>query len=111
MKTEIIVTLIVAVVGSNGLWTFIQFLIGRKQKKFNPEDIEEFKNGLCALLRNEIVVAHRTYTSMGYCPIEDKTNISEMYRAYHNLGGNDIATALKNQIMELPMERSEEHEN
>ena len=102
MNTELIVALFVAVLGSNGLWTFVQFLAGRKKAKINPEDIEEFKNGLCALLRNEIVVAHRTYTSQGFCTIEDKTNISEMYKAYHKLGGNDIATALKNQIMELP---------
>lgn len=107
MTTEILVTLIIAVVGSNGLWTFFQFLVSRKKRKINPEDIEEFKNGLCALLRNEIVVAHRNYTKEGFCTIEDKTNISEMYKAYHNLGGNDIATALKNQIMELPNTKGE----
>ena len=107
MTTEILVTLIIAVVGSNGLWTFFQFLVSRKKRKITPADIEEFQNGLCALLRNEIVVAHRTYTSIGYCTIEDKTNISEMYKAYHNLGGNDIATALKNQIMELPNTKGE----
>lgn len=102
MTTELFITLILAILGSNGLWSFFQFLASRKKKKLNPEDIEEFKNGLCALLRNEIVVAHRNYTSIGYCPLEDKTNISEMYKAYHKLGGNDIATALKNQILELP---------
>lgn len=107
MSTEVVVTLIIAVVGSNGLWSFAQFLIGRKKNKFSYDDIMEFKNGLCALLRNEIVCAHRTYTSLGYCPIEDKTNISEMYQAYHKLGGNDIATALKNQILELPNTKEE----
>lgn len=107
MSTELVVTLIIAVVGSNGLWSFVQFLIGRKKNKVSYDDVMEFKNGLCALLRNEIVVAHRTYTSLGYCTIEDKTNISEMYKAYHNLGGNDIATALKNQIMELPNTKEE----
>lgn len=108
MTTELVVALVIAVIGSNGLWSFFQFLAGRKRRKINPEDIEEFKNGLCALLRNEIVVAHRNYTSAGFCTIEDKTNISEMYKAYHNLGGNDIATALKNQIMELPNTKKEE---
>lgn len=110
MTTEIFITLILAILGSNGLWSFFQFLASRKKKKLNPEDIEEFKNGLCALLRNEIVVAHRNYTKEGFCTIEDKTNISEMYKAYHNLGGNDIATALKNQIMELPNTKGDHNE-
>ena len=105
MNAELIVALVIAVIGSNGLWSFFQFLAGRKKRKINPEDIEEFKNGLCALLRNEIVVAHRNYTSAGFCTIEDKTNISEMYKAYH-----DIATALKNQIMELPNDKKKEGE-
>jgi len=110
MNPDLIIALVIAVIGSNGLWSFFQFLAGRKKGKITPEEIEEFKSGLCALLRNEIVVAHRNYTSAGFCTIEDKTNISEMYKAYHNLGGNDIATALKNQIMDLPNSKTEKEE-
>ena len=104
MTTELIVALVVAVIGSNGLWSFFQFLASRKKKKLNPEDIEEFKNGLCALLRNEIVVAHRNYTREGFCTIEDKTNISEMYKAYHNLGFNGVMDDMKVKFLSLPNE-------
>lgn len=108
MSTAEIIALIGVVFASTGFWSFLQFIIGKaSRKKFTYQDVEEFRNGLCALLRNEIVVAHRTYSEKGFCSIEDKRNIAEMYQAYHNLGGNDIATALKNQILELPNEESE----
>lgn len=45
MDKELIITVIIAVVGSNALWGFIQFLIERKDKKKNcsQEILEEIK--------------------------------------------------------------------
>ena len=110
---EMILGCVTAVFASGGFWTFLQYMLAQREKKKTGylENVTDFKNGLCALLRNEIVVAHRLYTQIGYCTLEDKRNISEMYAAYHALGGNDIATNLKNQIMQLPNTEREVEEN
>ena len=58
--------------------------------------------GVKCLLRGEIVKAHEKYSAKGYCPVAMKDVISKEYTAYHNLGGNDVATNLYHEIMQLP---------
>ena len=62
------------------------------------------KNGLKALLRNEIVRIYETYSKLGYCPSYMKENASEIYANYHKLGGNGYATSLINELYKLPNE-------
>lgn len=60
-----------------------------------------FRDGLQCLLRAEIVRQHEKWTRAGYCPIYAKEALTREYKAYHALKGNDVATALYNEIMEL----------
>ena len=96
MNLETVISILSVVLASNWIGNVVLFVIQGKGK---------LKKGVCALLRNEIVESHRRYTGMGYCPYADKENIRDMYEAYHGLGGNDIATDLKNEILALPYER------
>lgn len=66
-----------------------------------------FRNGLQCLLRAEIVRQHEKWTAKGYCPIYAKEALAREYKAYHALKGNDVATCLYEEVMELP-ERSGE---
>ena len=43
------------------------------------------KNGLKALLRNEIVRIYETYSKLGFCPSYMKENVNEIYVNYHKL--------------------------
>lgn len=70
----------------------------RREKSANERNIED---GLQCLLRAEIIRSHEKYTSQGYCPIYAKESLRRVYTAYHNLGGNDIATALYKECLEL----------
>lgn len=65
------------------------------------------KNGLKALLRNEIVRIYETYSRLGYCPSYMKENVNEIYINYHKLKGNGMATSMINAINELPNELKE----
>jgi len=65
------------------------------------------KNGLKALLRNEIVRIYETYSRLGYCPSYMKENANEIYINYHKLKGNGMATSMINTINELPNELKE----
>ena len=58
--------------------------------------------GMQCLLRLEIIRSFENYNSKGYCPVYAREAISRGYTAYHNLGGNDVATDLYDKIMELP---------
>ena len=60
------------------------------------------KNGLQCLLRVKIIEIHDKYTERGYCPIAIKESLVRLYKAYHALHGNDVATGLYRETMKLP---------
>lgn len=62
------------------------------------------KNGLQCLLRVKIIEIHDKYIERGYCPIAIKESLVRLYKAYHALHGNDVATGLYHETMELPTE-------
>ena len=60
------------------------------------------KNGLQCLLRAEIIRSYDKYKDRGEIPIYAKEALEKEYKAYHKLGGNDVATGLYNELMKLP---------
>ena len=60
--------------------------------------------GVQCLLRAEIIRNHDKYMERKHCPIYAKEALKRAYTAYHALGGNDVATRLYDEIMELPTE-------
>lgn len=69
--------------------------------------LKAIKEGLQCLLRMEIIRAHDKYTDKGYCPIYAKESLTRAYKAYHALGGNDVATELYHDTIKLPTEPPE----
>lgn len=72
-----------------------------QEEKTRNEAVAE---GVQSLLRESIVRNYNKYKDKGYCPIYAKQSIKNVYAAYHNLGGNDIATDLYHKILEMPTE-------
>lgn len=66
------------------------------------------RNGLQCLLRAEIIRSHEKYAERGYCPVYAKEALRREYDAYHALGGNDVATSLYNDTIDLPTEPRKE---
>lgn len=66
--------------------------------------LKAIKNGLQCLLRAEIIRSYDKYKERGYCPLYAKEALTRAYKAYHALDGNDVATELYNDTMELPTE-------
>ena len=60
---------------------------------------EAIADGVQSLLRESIVSNDNKYTEKGFCPIYAKESIKKVYAAYHNLGGNDVATQLYQKIL------------
>lgn len=60
-------------------------------------------DGVKCLLRARIIDLHRRTLGSGRPPTaSDKQEAASAYHAYHNLGGNDMATALFQEIMNAP---------
>lgn len=62
------------------------------------------EDGVQCLLRGEILRNYKEYSRKGYCPNYAKEAESRTYKAYHALGGNDVATDKHEHIMSLPDE-------
>lgn len=72
---------------------------------------EAIADGMQSLLRESIVNNYNKWcVERGYCPIYAKESMKKVYKAYHNLGGNDVATDLYDKLLKLPTELKEEHQ-
>lgn len=67
--------------------------------------LELQSEALLSMLRNDLLIACRACLKQGFATLEDKETISAQYQAYHALGGDTFITDLKNQIMNLPIEK------
>lgn len=64
-------------------------------------------DGVLALLRNEIINKYNHYTDKGYIPIYGMENVTSLYNAYRELGGNGTAAKLVDALRELPTDPPE----
>ena len=62
------------------------------------------EDGLQCLLRAEIIRMHDKYMLRKHCPIYAMEALKRAYKAYHALGGNDVATRLYEELIALPTE-------
>ena len=63
--------------------------------------------GVQALLRDRMLHCYNKYIDAGFAPIYAKENYENMYRQYHELGGNGVMTHLHEEFMALPTEKGE----
>lgn len=75
-----------------------------QEEKARNEAIAE---GVQSLLRESIVSNYNKYLEKGYCPIYAKESMKKVYIAYHDLGGNDVATSLYNKLLAMPEDKDE----
>ena len=81
-----------------------------KRLKYENEKNNAIAEGVKSLLRESIVQNYNKYQDKGFCPIYAKESMKKVYEAYHNLGGNDIATKLYNTILNMDEEPPENEE-
>ena len=72
-----------------------------QEEKTRNEAIAE---GVQSLLRESLVDGYNKYQDKGFCPIYAKESVKKVYAAYHNLGGNDVATSLYHKLLAMPEE-------
>lgn len=97
MLLQAIVTIIVGYVG-------IKLKKREAEKEKEREESKAIKNGIRAVLRDRILQAYNHFSRLGKIQVEELENISNMYIAYHNLGGNGVVTSIYNRVLEIPHE-------
>ena len=95
-------SIIVALIGAGVTVANVLFTTSSARKQKRDERTEQLEAGVQCLLRAEIIRSHEKYTERGKCPIYAQEALTRAYKAYHALGGNDVATELYNDLMELP---------
>lgn len=115
MKEQLLVALISTV--PTIVASIVGFLLGRANKKLDKkdeaiakrdealkqkeDDMKHLKNGVCALLRVQLIEYHDKYIAEGKIPHYVHENYESMYKAYHELGGNGTITAMYEKVKQL----------
>lgn len=68
----------------------------------NQNKDDSVRKGVQSLLRDRIIHSHNKYSKLGYCPVYAKENVERMYDSYHKLGGNNVVTGMKEDLLAMP---------
>lgn len=121
MTTEQIITIVGIVLGSGGLWTFLQSLINKKREKKAAlkESIEKVESEIKDLRNDLKNVAEATkgvlyercktlgekYLERGYWSFEEMSEYNKYcYEPYKAVKGDGAIDLLYEQLMNLPIE-------
>ena len=61
--------------------------------------------GVKALLRDRLLQGYKHYIEKGYADMDDRSNMENVWRQYHALGGNGDMNDLRRTFRHLPMAR------
>ena len=98
-----------------GIQGLITLLVSRViSKKLNTADAkaEQAKRetaaiaeGVKALLRDRLLQGYKHYIEKGWADMDDRSNMENVWRQYHALGGNGDMNDLRRTFRHLPMAR------
>ena len=94
MKAEIII----AILGSAGLWTFINNIVTNRKSKKSVE-----RQALLALLHDKMYYLCQHFIEKGTITADELENIEYLYKPYEALGGNGTCKRLYEEVLRLPI--------
>ena len=77
----------------------LSYIIWLLKQRKKSEDANS--RGTMLLLRVQLIEYHDRYTALGHIPSYAYENFEEMYKAYHDLGGNGMVTHMYEEVREL----------
>lgn len=94
--TDMIIAVVVAIIGSSGIWTVVNGIITRRKERKSTE-----RDALLGLLHVRIYEDCRQILSKGYMTMDDYENIQFLYKPYRELGGNGTCEKLYEEVNDL----------
>ena len=70
------------------------------------QTVHAMHEGMRCLMRQQIIEVHAVTTRKGYITYLELQHVSQVYDAYHALGGNGSATELMEDIKGLPVRKT-----
>lgn len=64
---------------------------------------EAIMSGVQAILRDRLLQGFRYHEQQGFADYNDRSNIENIYNAYHNLGQNGVMDDMYNKFLKLPL--------
>ena len=64
-------------------------------------------DGVCLMLRSELVGLHREYSAQGYMTLEQSEYLESTHTAYQELHGNHLGDKLYHDLIKLPIREEE----
>lgn len=89
--------LIIVIIGSQALFSFLQFLITRRDRKKSGAE-----QAILALLRDRLLHLCNKYLERGYIDLYEEESFCRLYEAYTKLGGNSFIQELHDKVIKLP---------
>lgn len=93
--------IVVAIIGSGALSTFISVMAARKNARIEAQ--QNIEDGLASLLLAEIERRGEKYLDRGEISTDDYAKFNGIYQSYKKLGGNGYADRIKEAVDELPL--------
>lgn len=99
-----IISLVVAVIASSGLWTFITRIYDNKKKHLtNSEKIS------LGVAHDRIMFLGNMFVKRGYIEPDEYENLHDyLYVPYKEMGGNGAAERLMQEVNKLPIRKGDE---
>lgn len=108
MTAELLITALIAVLGSSGMWAYLD---SRKKEKVADKGRDDAERRLIiAIARNELVTLALGYIKAGNISLEQADALTALYEPYKELHGNGNAERLYKQAINLPVRHSREAE-
>lgn len=80
----------------------------KNEFKCEKREQKAIKDGLQALLRDQLIKSYNYFMDKGEMQVHDKDNIRNMWEQYHALGANGVMDDLIKEMMALPVYRKKE---
>ncbi len=85
------------------LTTFLGYIVWMLKRQKRDRDANS--KGTMLLLKVQLIEYHDKYCNIGHIPSYAYDNFIEMYRAYHDLGGNGMVTKMKEEVEKLEIRK------
>lgn len=96
---EQILTMVVAIFGSTGFWTWLMHKQDEKNAK--KTDLTLMSDALLAIIHDRMYYLCKKTISEGNITPEDYENLNKMYIPYQKLGGNGTVHKMMNEISNM----------
>lgn len=102
--STLVMSIVAAVFASTGFWTFITYLMQRKDKKESAESLM-----LKGLGHDRICYLGESYLKRGWITPDEFENLHDyLYIPYEKLGGNGTAKKIMDDVKRLPLQEKED---